>query len=555
MGSCSHAEASDRSPDIVRIQTEKMQVPSRLLLMSVDKRSVIEDISFGGRTAEDESDHLARYFVETEQWRKVWHDEVDVVFAPKGGGKSAIYSMLVSREEQLFSRNIILVPGENPTGATAFEPIQVEPPTSEIEFVRIWRLYFLVLLVDELERYDVDSNQLKEVRTALASIGLTEGIKQKRTIVTRVREAIRQFFNADSIETAMTVVDPATGSPTSFMAKISFDEPSDAQERAGITSVDRLYEKVDEVLQEQGFNVWLMLDRLDVAFTASPELEANALRALFRVYKLVEPLKQLRLKIFLRSDIWSEITAGGFRETSHITRDMSLKWNRASLLQLITQRLIQSAKLAEALGVDSTKAVETAKAQQELFDRVFPKQVDAGTRKPATFDWCLSRTEDGKKIAAPRELIHLFTVVRDRQLGRIDTGEATLPDDLFFEAQTFRDAHPEVSETRLQKTIYPEYPWLKEWLEALRGQRTLHDVASLELVWGTDREETEARIRRLLDVGFFEPQGPATDRAYWVPFLYRPALEMVQGSADGVKERAGDDQVRLFDEVDEVNAL
>lgn len=77
---------------------------------------MIEDISLGGRTAEEESQHLARYFVETEQWRKVWEDEVDIVFAPKGGGKSAIYSMLVSREGELFDRGIVLVAGENPTG-------------------------------------------------------------------------------------------------------------------------------------------------------------------------------------------------------------------------------------------------------------------------------------------------------------------------------------------------------------------------------------------------------------------------------------------------------
>ena len=116
-------------------------------MASLDKRLVIEDVSFGGRTAEEESDHLARYFVETEQWRKVWQDEVDIVFAPKGGGKSAIYSMLVSREGELFDRGVVLVPGENPTGATAFEPIQDDPPTSETEFIRIWRLYFLVLLI------------------------------------------------------------------------------------------------------------------------------------------------------------------------------------------------------------------------------------------------------------------------------------------------------------------------------------------------------------------------------------------------------------------------
>jgi len=170
------------------------------------------------------------------------------------------------------------------------------------------------------------------------------------------------------------------------------------------------------------------------------------------------------------------------------------------------------------------------------FDRAFPKQVDAGEKKPKTFDWALSRTEDGKKVAAPRELIHLFTVVRNRQLDRIDTGQAAIPENIYFEAQSFREAHPEVSETRLQKTIYAEYPWSKDWLEALRGQRTSQSLTSLESIWGTSRSDTEERIRRLVDIGFFEPRGPVTERTYWVPFLYRPALELVQGTAEGQRE-------------------
>ena len=33
-------------------------------------------------------------------------------------------------------------------------------------------------------------------------------------------------------------------------------------------------------------------------------------------------------------------------------------------------------------------------------------------------------------------------------------------------------------------------------------------------------------------IGFFEQRGDKVSPAYWVPFLYQPALELVQGSAD-----------------------
>jgi hypothetical protein len=182
---------------------------------------------------------------------------------------------------------------------------------------------------------------------------------------------------------------------------------------------------------------------------------------------------------------------------------------------------------------------------------VFPKQVDAGEKKLKTFAWALSRTQDGKAVSAPRELIHLFTIVRNRQLDRVDTGQASIPEDVYFEAQSFREATAEVSKTRLEKTIYAEYPWSKDWLEALRGQRTLQNALSLESVWGTDGTETEERIRRLVDIGFFEQRGSVTHRTYWVPFLFRPALELVQGTADSAQTAAGESDGDEPEEQDE----
>lgn len=518
-------------------------------MVTDDKRLMLQKLSFGGRTAEEEAGKLADYFVETEQWRQVWDDEVDVVFAPKGGGKSAIYSMLVSRENQLFDQNIILIPAENPTGTTAFEGISNSEHISEDNFKKIWSLYFLALLVEELEDFDVASDRLTAARSALASIGLVSPVKKKQSLLVKIKEALEKFFTPESFEAGLSV-DPMTGGPTGFNAKITFNEPSTAQSQQGVISVDDLLEDINSVLDDEGLTAWLILDRLDVAFAASPELEGNALRALFRSYKLIEPHANIRLKIFLRSDIWADITAGGFRETSHITRDLEIKWNRASLLRLITQRMMQSEELQRSLGPSAEGVSESSVLQKSVFDTVFPRQVDEGSKRPETFDWAISRCEDGKKIAAPRELIHMFSSARDSQMERLDNGQANIPDDSLFEPQAFKDAYPVVSETRLQKTIYPEYPWLRGWLEDLRGQKTLQDEISLAEIWGVDLAEAGERIDRLAKVGFFEVRGPIAARVYWVPFLYRPALEMIQGAADGVKERQAQGGNRVADDDD-----
>ena len=86
----------------------------------MSKQETLAATDFGQRIAEDEGDSLTAYFVETDNWRRVFNGEVDVIYGPKGSGKSALYSLLVAKTDALFDKDIILVPGENPRGTPAF---------------------------------------------------------------------------------------------------------------------------------------------------------------------------------------------------------------------------------------------------------------------------------------------------------------------------------------------------------------------------------------------------------------------------------------------------
>lgn len=498
----------------------------------MNKDKVLIGTDFGQRVAEDEVDALASYFVETDNWRRLIAGEIDVIYGPKGSGKSALYTLLVARSDMLLDKNILLVPGEKPRGTPAFRDIVVDPPASEAEFVNLWKLYFLSLLSATFEEYGIENDEASHIRDRLAKEGLVKGKSSLRVLVHSAFGYVKRLLRPEAVEGGVSV-DPNTQLPTGFTGKIIFGEPTATARKQGVESIDHLMDLANTALRKYDkYNIWVLLDRLDVAFAESPKLEQNALRALFRVYLDLLDFEHVRLKIFLRSDIWSRITSEGFREASHITRHVTVNWDRSSLLNLIVRRALHNKVLRCFYDTDFDVVLESTLSQEEFFFRMCPKQVDVGPNKPLTLDWMLSRTRDGTQINAPRELIHLLNSLRTQQLRRFELGEVPPEGETLFARPAFKQALPEVSEVRLTQTLYAENPDLRDQIEALREQRTSQRLDTLAVLWKVNEASARQIAAKLVEVGFFEQRGTRETPEYWVPFLYRDSLRLIQGAAD-----------------------
>lgn len=495
------------------------------------KLEVLKELTFGARVAEEETDALTTYFVETDLWQKLYSGEVDIVYGPKGCGKSALYALLLARDTQLFDRDILLAPAENPRGAPAFKGLVADPPATEPEFIGLWKLYVACLLTDVFTEYGVKNGPASIVRKALEQERLIQRPKNLAGLLRGVADYVRQAIRRSSIEGGVEV-DPNTGLLKGFTGKITFQEPSAIGRDQGYISVDDLLAQAEQALAAENQTVWVLLDRLDVAFAEAAPLEQNALRALFRVYLDLLSHAHIRLKIFLRTDIWGRITKTGFREASHITRHMTISWDRRTLLNLVVRRALRNRVLAEFYGVDVATVLATTSSQETFFNRMFPKQVEVGSRKPDTFGWMLGRTKDGTGHTAPRELIHLFNSLRDVQVKRLEVGDAEPDGEELFVRAAFKEALGEVSRTRLEQTLLAEYPGLKARMDGLRKEKTLHTAKSLAAIWRASPDEAAAGAAELVEVGVFEQRGTKEEPEYWVPFLYRDGLDLVQGTAD-----------------------
>ena len=221
------------------------------------------------------------------------------------------------KQDELLGHGILIVPAERPTGTPAFRDIAADPPTSEDEFVGLWKLYFLSLIGEVLQDWKIETAAAREVLIALADAKLADPDLKLQDRLRRALTYVRRSAKATGVE-ATVAIDPISGVPV-FGGKITFKTADPAWRTAGYRSVDEFLEKADAALADAGVEVWVVLDRLDVAFMTHQALEHDALRALFIAYRDMQSLANVRLKIFLRTDIWRRITTGGFREASHIT--------------------------------------------------------------------------------------------------------------------------------------------------------------------------------------------------------------------------------------------
>ncbi len=498
----------------------------------MERLDLLKGLSFGARIAEDEITELAKYFVETDQWNRILKGEIDVVCGDKGAGKSAIYSLLGTRVDDLFDKQILLVTAEKPRGDTVFKDLMTQPPTTEAEFIGLWKLYLASLIAQKIKELGIsgDDLQAKKLIQTLEQMGFLKADFDLRSLFKEVRDYAHKWFNPKSVEGSIKI-DPVTGLPI-ISGKITPGEPSSELRAKGFISVEMLAELANGALASADYTIWVLLDRLDVAFIDSHDLERNALRALFRVYRDFSAYERIKLKVFLRSDIWNRIVDGGFREASHITQVAILDWTPPSLLNLIIRRLLNNTALVAEYKIDKAQVLHNFDAQSALFYRFFPKQVEQGSKKRSTLDWMISRCADGTNNTAPRELIHLLTSLRELEIKRLERGELPPEGDQLFDRVDFKPALALVSAARLVQTLYAEYPGLKQSISELEGEKTEQTHQSLSTIWKVPDDEVAKRIAALVRVGFFQERGGRDNWTYWVPFLYRDALKMVQGTAE-----------------------
>ena len=477
----------------------------------------LENINFGSQVAESEKEYLINYFVETVEWKELYKDEIDIILGAKGSGKSALYMILQNKADDLKKeKGIFVVNAEKPTGQTLFSKMLDNNLLEHgRDYILFWKLYICVIISNSIKNdYGfINSNLMKQLKKY--DLIQNDGLDGIFTSVLNVTKKLLQ--NIKSVEYTSLKVE--THNP--LESKVNFNK----------IEINDWLKELNDLLKKQESSFWILCDRLDSTFenaANASELESNIIRSLFKTYLDIGEFSQIKLKIFMRDDIWARIiNEKGFSEASHITKAATIKWDQSALMNLIISRMLNNNEILGELNITKSEVLRDYDKQQSIFYRILPEQVDKGSKKPKTFDWICSRIEDGNKIITPRELIHFFIEIKKQQIKLNKMGKTNKDDSRIFTPDAIRNSVLNVSKDKLEKTLYSEYPNLKQYIEKLEQEKAEMKLDYLSRIWRNSEEEAENICNELIKIGFFEKNKKGD--YYKIPFLYRQPLKIKQG--------------------------
>ncbi|MFI2567208.1 P-loop ATPase, Sll1717 family [Cellulosimicrobium funkei] len=488
-----------------------------------------------GHDAAENDQALEAAFVETQAFRRLIGDDIDLVTGLKGTGKSALYRML-TEYPAMFPEldNVHIVRASNPTSNPVFKVLFTEQ-SSELRLRSIWAAFFAGLIgntvVDQHLLTGGVSSRVQEINDVLELLGLRIKPKKEASLLQRI-------LAAKSFEPTIT-------SDTSgvFTFGLKFDVPDSLstsnQISLELSDFMAVIKSCDDVMKSVGEKVWVAVDRLDECFTRDSEMERRALRALLRTHlDITSELglkRRVGAKLFLRTDLLRRMSSDvAFTNSTHL-RSIELQWNEKDIQNIVGRRLLQSSNARRAWP----DCASSARPAEHAWRHLVPQRLTAGDGRPAVHDIC-AWTSDGHRATNPRNVLTLLRLSLQRlsevELDRVPMRQVD-PGQPLLEEPLIKSSLGKLSRKRLTDTVLNEFPGVEHLVRALeRGPSSYGTRTDLLRKLGLE-STTEAVQDGALDLLLLTGVLGRNGEQYVVPILYRAALRTVSTKALSARRR------------------
>lgn len=442
----------------------------------------IDKLSFGSLNAEDDAELLS-YFHRTTAYYGVLEPGIRFILGPKGSGKSALFRYVPKK--------------------AVFEGLSdaliVSFPFPDLSFYKD----HLQQILSVEPKLELTWQFLMAIATA-ASLGSLS----THTLSGRLMEFVHRWTsNRPGLLRQLLASIPSL---EAFSVKLA--APAGLAQPLRLTEITDAFALIHEILATEGREAWLFMDKLDETADQFDKPQV-VLQALMRVQSGLTKYDTVRLKMFLRDDIYDELP---YVNKDHFSNQiLRLSWEPQDMAIILAARTLASfGELDEMPKVDKAMSVLS-----KVFDPVPGAELVA---------WMTSELSDARGFASPRDAINFAEQAVQRQKVFDNRGEQK-PEKALVSHAAIEHAMIEASQSKLHDFLYGAFPEVKQRVEALRGlKKPVFSSAEFEQLTGaTDKADFYVVAQKLQRTGAVTPYANAsitTASHFQVGRIYRRAL-------------------------------
>lgn len=478
------------------------------ILAESNRLELIKSLKFPEPNAESILDTEVDFntiFQKTADFDRFLEDSVWIIRGRKGTGKSALYKLFTKYTETAKKRsggilnNINIFSGHGISNTfkpnvDVFSDIQKQLIIDDSDWLSIWRAYAIIRIY---QSYPEFIDIIKSAKLNSLYSRLENNFKVTENIAWESKH-------------------------TSKLLEFATDTKLNGLCRDAITHFNNY-------LRSKNQKIWLLYDDLDQDIKENSAWQKEALGGLMRlIYDANNNnLYQIRFKVFLREDIWSNLV---FTNKSHFSdaRTLLLKWDKDDFFRLAYRLAIGG---SEKFKTFTHRILPLADNQLDETNEEILRQALSplwGLRRQKSQNayvstWVYSRLTDSSGNTYPRSLTILLSKAKEFELQQ--TQGKSAPTDHLLRWNSLTKGLEEASKYRCND-IKNEYDELSEFFDNIGQLGSLFSDEKLKEFWQNAMQlqaqfnTFDAFLKRLKDIGLLDDKKYSKKYDYAIAPIY-----------------------------------
>ena len=464
----------------------------------ISTKDVLSAIDIGSGFAQNTFKFPERLFIRTQAFEDLINEKVDILYGDRGTGKSSIYGYIRDYHKRIPQIRGINIISSTISNNSAVLQILTHGDI-DIDQVSLFWEWYVISLVGNYILNGQYNNELTNLNRLMEDLNIRMKTDDSDVVLNNLWSILYKYLN------------------------ISPDRGAFEKHEYLLHKLDNLLYMLRDITISLNIKIWILIDGIENLLNPNFAFGNTLAQSLFQTYRKISVFTNIKLKIFIRSDMISYDITRGIEDFDAIKeRSRKILWSEESLQKLLTQKLGSSKKLMRFINSSHITI-------DEFFIRLFPMNVNHN-HKTIELNWIFDHIRDGNNTITPRDLIKLVSKAIRNQIDKegvkkrsISTGNPII------EFSSLESAYAEVSEEKTKYVLQRQLDSVRITIERFRGTQEKHNALTISKILNQSIEDSSYVISKLSELGFLKLEGTE----YIIPPLYQSYLGI--GSTNNFK--------------------